>query len=81
MTNSYADRRRAGALREAMVRYWRDYTEANGVPPTVRDATQTFGLSSNSVAHYHLMRLVKAGKLRHVPHAQHAFRLPLRGGA
>lgn len=60
-----------------LLAYWRSYTFEHGQPPTIRLAMAEFGFASTSTVDYHLRKLVDAGKLRHVPRAPFAYRLPL----
>lgn len=60
-----------------LLAYWRSYTAEHGQPPTIRLARDAFGFASTSTVNYHLRKLVDAGKLRHVPRAPYAYRLPL----
>lgn len=51
-------------------------TRRHGLPPTVRQVQQHTGISSPSVAVYHLTTLVEHGLLVHVPGDSRAYRLP-----
>lgn len=46
-----------------------EFVEANGYPPTVRDVADALHLSSTSMAHKRLTRLVRDGYLRRKPGA------------
>lgn len=44
-------------------RYIADYTQANGVPPSIREIAQGVGLSSTSAVHHHLKALQSSGQI------------------
>ena len=51
-------------MQESILRFIADYYGEVGVPPTVRQIGAHVGLSSSSTVHFHLKRLVDAGRLR-----------------
>ena len=48
---------------EKILRFIRDFTQANGYPPTVREIAAAVGLRSPSTVHYQLARLREQGLL------------------
>ncbi len=55
--------------------FFRQYTEANGYPPTVRDIGKAVGLASSSTVHAHLANLEKRGLIRRDPTKPRALEL------
>jgi repressor LexA len=53
----------------------KQYTEANGYPPTVRDIGAAVGLASSSTVHAHLANLEKRGLIRRDPTKPRALEL------
>jgi repressor LexA len=53
----------------------KQYTEANGYPPTVRDIGAAVGLASSSTVHAHLANLEKLGLIRRDPTKPRALEL------
>jgi repressor LexA len=53
----------------------KQYTEANGYPPTVRDIGAAVGLASSSTVHAHLANLEKLGMIRRDPTKPRALEL------
>lgn len=62
--------------RQTILDFWRQFTDHQGLPPTIRQATAALDLSSTSVCNYWLTKLVEDGLLDHVPSRSHAYRLP-----
>jgi repressor LexA len=58
---------RAGETQREVLRAVFEYATEHGVAPSVRDVVRMTGVSSTSVAGYHLQRLEDAGYLRRLP--------------
>ncbi len=61
--------------RERVLAFLRDYIAARGFPPTVREIAAAAGLSSTSVASYHLAALEAEGRIQRIPGRSRAIRI------
>lgn len=63
------------ARQREIYEFIREYSAAQGYPPTVRDIGKAVGLASSSTVHAHLANLEKAGLLRRDPTKPRAIEL------
>jgi len=52
---------------ERVLRVVREYIDQNGYAPSIRDVVELAGLSSTSLADYHLRKLEREGRLKRGP--------------
>lgn len=60
---------------ENILKFIRDFADAHGYPPSIREIGQSIGISSTSVVNYNLLKLEKEGRLARNPTISRGIRL------
>ena len=63
------------AKQENILKFIRDFSDAHGYPPSIREIGQSIGISSTSVVNYNLLKLEKEGRLSRYPTISRGIRL------